>query len=835
MNFTLLFDWLKHLEPTSAPTFVVYLVGLLLVLFGVFYFWPSLSVANKLKQASKGLEPLRDLSASEKLEQATAMFALPKYLAMKHAWKEYADTLHRQSELVEGESRLVAIRATTLSATFFSVPSMVETPLRTEVFKHLPGVLTGVGIVGTFLGLMLGLTHFDVSDPAKVTESVSRLLSDVLYAFVGSSVAILSSILVTGLEKARWGRCLVLLENLTESIDELFKSGVGEEYLADLVKASNESAVNARQLKDSLVSDLRTMLQNLVDTQVQENFKLANTLSTSYQEVGASLATQIGRSIEESLKDPLDKIAGSVQQASGDQSGQVQHLLTDVLSAFMSKLDTSFGQQFNGLHEMLGQSVTAMQSMQQGFVALVDDMRRAGESSSQQSATMIAQLLADMQAGQASMQTGMNEMLSQMQTAVERMGSSGEDASERMAHQLEKLFAESEARQQQMAESLTSFIEEIQRSVGQGQEEVMGSMSTNLTHLGSQLNQMFQTFSANQEGMDAAHRQAQADIKNTTETVIGGLDKQLKETLQLVEQQREVAQRTSDSQQQAMVENLDHFIAQIQHRVGQGQEEVMASMSSTLTHLGSKLDQMFETFATNREGMDTAHSQALSDVRTMTESIADGLQQQIRGLIELVEQQRKEAQQVIDVLGQQTKEHLQQMAQGADKMRLAADRFDTAGSSVVQAGETTAKVLESVQQVGGDLAGASRELATIVAEYRAHRESAVKILGTIESVVTGAQSEQSQRVQLISDLKQHGERMRDLNREATEYLDQIGNAMAKGFNEFADGLNRNLVKTMGSLDSELDKAVKGLAGGIDEMKEGIEDLSELFESVKVRR
>ncbi|MFM5276674.1 hypothetical protein [Aeromonas caviae] len=284
-----------------------------------------------------------------------------------------------------------------------------------------------------------------------------------------------------------------------------------------------------------------------------------------------------------------------------------------------------------------------------------------------------------------------------------------------------------------------------------------------------------------------------------------------------------------------MVENLDHFIAQIQHRVGQGQEEVMASMSSSLTHLGSKLEQMFETFATNREGMDTAHSQALTNVRTMTENIVDGLQQQIRGLMALVEQQREEAQQVIEVLGQQTREHLQQMAQGADKMRLAADRFDTAGNSVAQVGETTAKVMESVQQVGGDLAGASRELTTIIAEYRAHRESAVKILGTIESVVAGAQSEQSQRVQLISDLKQHGERMRDLNREATEYLEQIGNAMAKGFNEFADGLNRNLVKTMGSLDSELDKAVKGLAGGIDEMKEGIEDLSELFESVKVRR
>ncbi|MGC5436821.1 hypothetical protein L7P61_12360, partial [Aeromonas veronii bv. sobria] len=287
--------------------------------------------------------------------------------------------------------------------------------------------------------------------------------------------------------------------------------------------------------------------------------------------------------------------------------------------------------------------------------------------------------------------------------------------------------------------------------------------------------------------------------------------------------------------QQQIAEHLNSFIEQSQRSIGQGQEEVMTNMSTNLTQLGSQLNQMFQTFNANQEGMDAQHRLAQADIRNTTETVIGGLDKQLRETLQLVEQQRKEAQEVIELLGLQTREHLQQMAQGADKMRLAADRFDTAGSSVVQAGETTAKVLVSVQQVGGELAVASRELTTIIGEYRTHRESAAKVLATIESVVAGAQSEQSQRAQLINDLRQHGERMRDLNREATEYLDQIGNALAKGFNEFADGLNRNLVKTMGSLDSELDKAVKGLAGGIDDMKEGIEDLSELFESIKVRR
>ncbi|MBN0119819.1 hypothetical protein JTL56_33280, partial [Pseudomonas aeruginosa] len=126
----------------------------------------------------------------------------------------------------------------------------------------------------------------------------------------------------------------------------------------------------------------------------------------------------------------------------------VQSLLHDVLVAFMNKLESTFGQQFNGLHEMMGQSVAAMQSMQQGFNSLVDDMRSASESSTQNSAKMIAQLLADMQAGQNSMQASMNEMLANLQASIARIGSEGEGAGERMAQQLEKLFAESEARQQ---------------------------------------------------------------------------------------------------------------------------------------------------------------------------------------------------------------------------------------------------------------------------------------------------------------------------------------------------------------------------------------------------
>ena len=621
-------------------------------------------------------------------------------------------------------------RATTVAANFFTGQSVVDTPLATEFFKHLPGILTGVGIVGTFFGLMLGLQHFDPSTPELVNSSVDKLLKDVLFAFIGSFLSIMASIIVTVSEKWRLGRCYKHLESLNETIDSLFDSGVGEEYLAALVRSSAENSVQTRQLKDSLVTDLREMLQNLVDTQVRESLKLADTLSTTYRDSGQLLADQVSSAIENSLKSPLEAIAGAVQAASGDQSGQVKNLLQDVLVAFMNKLEGTFGQQFNGLNEMMGQSVAAMQSMQQGFSSLIQDMRSASESSNQSSSAMIAQLLTDMQTGQSAMQAGMNEMLTNLQSSIVRIGSEGEDAGARMAQQLEKMFSDSEARQLAMAESLQSFVESIQKNMGQGQQETMAKIAASVEVLSEQLSTVFKKLESGREQMDQSTRVAQAELHQGTRELVGGLDEQ---------------------------------------------------------------------------------------VKTLLQSVAD---------------QNKASQDNVKVLSAQTEQHLQSMQLGADKMRAAAERFENAGLSVSRASESTAGLLGTVQGAGTELAQASRELNSVVADYRNNREALSKTLIVIEGVVASAQVEASGRAQYLQDLKQQSERMQSLNREVHEYLENISGVLGDGFKEFGDGMDRVLRQTLGSLDTELDKAVKSLAGGVDGVKESIEDFGDIMERIK---
>lgn len=649
---------------------------------------------------------------------------------LKRSWEEYSETLHDQYGIDGGERKILRTRSTTASSHFFSAQSVVEGRLGSEFFKHLPGILTGIGIVGTFFGLIIGLIHFDPADPLKVNDSVKRLIEDVYYAFGGSCFAILASIVVTLSEKSKLNSCYKLLDSVTEKLDSLFEGGVGEEYLADLVRSSNESSVQTRQLKDSLVTDLREMLQNLVDTQVRESLKLGETLKAAYQSSGQEMAQSISGAIESSLKEPLDAIANAVQTASGDQSTQVQTLLQDVLVAFMNKLETTFGQQFNGLHEMMGQSVNAMQTMQQGFASLIQDMRSAGESSSQQSASMIAQLLTDMQSGQRAMQASMGEMLANLQTSIAQIGNEGADAGSRMAEQLERLFAESESRQRAVAESLNDFIKTMQQGMGQSQEETLAKMADAVELLGGQLDKMFKQMEQGRAEMDAAAQNTQTRLVATSKEVVGQLDQQVQQLLQTVLEQNGAARDT------------------------------------------------------------------------------------------------------IQQLSQQTVQHLKDMQIGADKMTAAANRFETAGDSVSSAAQATSTVMAAMQGVGTEIAGASRELGTIVADYRNNREALAKTLSDIEHIINGAQSEASLRTSFLNDLKQQGDKLQQINREAQEYLDKISEVLGKGFGEFTQGVDRSLRVTMGSLDTEMNKAVIMLAGGVEGVKESIDDLGDVLDRAR---
>ena len=681
-------DWFKtaqfvqefYIFPSIIVAFVIY-VG-----FRFFsnYINPAKLLNNKLAQLADELDKLNDNANLDKDSLDVKFDGNP---SLKQAWISYKKTFHDTYETVDGEAKVAYSRATVPSEVFFTESIVVDIPLKVDFYKHLPGIITGVGIIVTFLGLLIGLLAFDpAGNPDKVQDSLALLLTGVAEAFMASGLAIAAAMVITWREKSWLRQCYAQLQRLNTAIDNAFTADEsGEEYLAKLLKSSQANEANARQLKDSLVNDLKTMMTNLVEENKRNQAAFASQLSDSYAQTSQSMATQIGDSIKDSLQDPLEKIASSVQQVSGDQGSAVQDLMTDVLTAFMSKLETTFGGQMTGMSEMMTQSVTAMREMQAGFSQLMTDMQTNSEVSTKTLETQMANMMEDIHQKQNEMSTQMNEMVENLSAGSAKIGDQGLHA----------------------AEQLNSKVSELVSGLG-----------TSMSGL----------------------------LSNVAE--------------QRIEQDRQI----SDNQQ-----------------------KLHEQSSILIDNLGSEIKELI------------THSKEA--VQTHKENIQK--------------------------LSQVTTDSITGMNSGAERMRLAAEQFTTAGSSLSTVTGKTSELIAQVNTTSTNMTSASSNLIELIRDYKNSQNSVNLAIETLESLIQQSKSEAGMTSQMLNDMQNMTTALSQVKKEMQEYLAEVSDVLVKSFDSFGTSVESSLNHSLVSFDNTLDQAIKRLATGVEGLGNVVEDLEDL--------
>lgn len=287
------------------PPLVV--VSLLLVACYFFYSRYVLKSRELCSSLEKIGETVRSMSDGDETMRKDGVSRVFQNSNLEPIWREFAKTLHTQSSGKRGKSRL-----TVPASCFFSTGAVIDRQLGVEYFKHLPGILTGIGIIGTFSGLLFGLSNFDASDPEKMTRSVGLLLSGVRDAFYASAGAITVAMVITHWEKIIYRRCLSALDHLVDCINGLFEGGVGEEYLATLVEHSANTSNQARIMKDELIQAMVPVIRQLETIQSQQMDGLGQTLENILNESNRRLVAQFESALIRQVRTPLDELGSKL-------------------------------------------------------------------------------------------------------------------------------------------------------------------------------------------------------------------------------------------------------------------------------------------------------------------------------------------------------------------------------------------------------------------------------------------------------------------------------------------------------------------------------------------
>lgn len=442
---------------------------------------------------------------------------------ISHLWVEYKETLHEQRSLNSqtGIEELVAIRSTMPAEALFNPSILVDSQLHAEFFKHLPGILTGLGIIGTFLGLIQGLRAFQISENTQVVrQSLDFLLHGVYEAFLVSVTAIGLAMLITFIEKWLLSSLYRQVEELCFLIDSLYESGAGEEYLARLVKASEASASQANIIKDALVGELKEILREVTHQQIQSSL-------SSQQELGE----QFKQSIQTGISQPLQRIADGLNQQRESTGRDLSSALDDVLVAFTQRLQDLFGGQTAGIYELQQKTIEALQSTVQQFQQMASNIDATGR----QTTGAMAETLAEAMKAMESRQQAMNERMAEFLGQIRKMTQEGNaetgqklqtllgDLGQQMTRMVTELQTQSrvanddhQGRQQQMADATIAAI----TSLSNGVQTSLQTMQGQLTGMLAKLEQQSQSTAAHHEEQQRrATEHSQRVVENLTASV----------------------------------------------------------------------------------------------------------------------------------------------------------------------------------------------------------------------------------------------------------------------------------------------------------------------------
>lgn len=462
--------FISHLREIAVISIVLALVAS----FVFFFVLPSIEIAKKVNEIIKRIDASK---ANTSPNEVLGMFEQEKDL--KAIWREYSKTLHTQQEILNGEIKTTGVFSTVTSDAYFNPESVFEGRINSEFFKHLPGILTGLGIIGTFIGLIVGLQSFasiQLGNPQATQRGLQDLMQAVGGAFVVSALAIVAAMAVTFVEKLLVKRLTSLVHELAQSIDALYDAGASEDYLARLVKASEEASAQTKILKDALVQELGDLLRELTEAQINASTTNAKSLESNLQAQSKEIGSAVSSSITEGLKEPLDKVAQLVATASGEQSSAASKMLQEVMTSFSQKLNDLFGDQITEINRLNQEAASSIKEAVDGIQKLMNALQDSGQKTA-------------------------DEMSQRMLDAIERMAS----------------------RQDQINTQSSAFVEDLKRIIAEGQSQTQDKMVETLSIIQEQMVKLSASMSGAQTEVFEKNRTREQEMSDRASTLVNGM------------------------------------------------------------------------------------------------------------------------------------------------------------------------------------------------------------------------------------------------------------------------------------------------------------------------
>lgn len=544
---------------------------------------------------------------------------------------DYLPILDRYEGVIEDVSDVVKARhigsnhpwvSVVEPGAFFNMESLYYSALNVPFYASVPGILTGLGLFFTFVGLACGISLAQgglisgadgiasapsLTSVSGLIESVSSLLGGAGQAFYTSIFGLLMSILVGGAILLREKKIAGAIDRFNNSLEDripvvtteylqfqmLVKAGEQEKFMRDIVpqiKADMETFREA--MVDALKDNSNAISESLEDAIKDLKQVLNNMLDKQSDEVAASLEKVIKR-MEENLTQVLQNMSGSFSK-----SAEAVKETVELLEVVVTKLKTEV--------ESSGDAAKAQ------ILKLAEEAEAVNKNLLGTLTTAVGTLNQEVDATAKALSETVQAAGTAMSNTIEAAGKSAEENINNLKEPVNELHEELRA----SVETLQADFDAMEASASRTKAEFEAIASQMGTAMGSvgdaigALKQEAEQFSTTVETLRALLEQA----KDVARTLVAGkeaADDTIKGTIRGVE---EVMKAATDavSRELMHLQSMLKEIGESQNNVLVHSKRVNEMMDTSVTKLAEALEAIHSSLARNLDSADQKLSSAVT-------------------------------------------------------------------------------------------------------------------------------------------------------------------------------------------------------------------------------
>ena len=455
---------------------------------------------------------------------------------IKGIWRKYQRTLIS----IPGKDGLEKY-STIESESYFSVAAFTE-GMKGGLWSGLAGTFTGIGILGTFIGLTIGLAGVDTSSTGALSSSISGLLGGMSTAFVTSIFGIVSAIVFGVWHSQNMKRFGDAVSRFTDALDQVFiRKSVEEILLEELAESraqraameqlSTDMAISicdhlpdvldqlAEKMDSAMKGNLDTMLAGLSERQDKQTEQLMQISSNTnslviggFDQLGDVLKKGVGQGAEElgnSLKNLSFDIASlaegirDILDRSTKASSEANQKTLDALNEAISKMNETMEGMANKQTEETDKNIQRMTALMEEMKTTMKDIFDEMSASAKEQRTEIGEIAKD-----SADQT--KENLGAINASVKELMAGIGGQMQQMQSIIGKFAIESADQTKENLGVINASVKELMAEIADQMQQMQSMMDTHEKHMQETLDQMRQAVSSSGNVVNAAGKTVEA-------------------------------------------------------------------------------------------------------------------------------------------------------------------------------------------------------------------------------------------------------------------------------------------------------------------------------------